>query len=122
MLGKSYAGFFDRTCHLRGTGTVINYTCDICKQPIDSENSVRYVVRLEVYASLDPIEEDLSEDRDHLLEIHDILEHLEDSQDTQISDEVYHHARYDLCSDCRRRYVENPLGRTISQQFDFSQN
>jgi len=35
---------------------VINYTCDGCKQPLDSENSVRYVVRLEVYASLDPVD------------------------------------------------------------------
>jgi len=101
---------------------VINYTCDGCKRPIDSENSMRYIVRLEVYASLDPIEEDLSEDRDHLLEIHDILEHLEDSGSKDICDEVYHHARYDLCSDCRQRYLENPLGRATTQQFDFSQN
>ena len=106
---------------------MINYTCDGCKRPIDSGNSVRYIVRLEVYASLDPVEEDLCDDRDHLLEIHDILEHLEatepnDFESGQTCDEIYHHARYDLCSDCRRRYVENPLGRPVAQQFDFSQN
>ncbi|NOY29269.1 MAG: hypothetical protein GXP28_03550 [Planctomycetes bacterium] len=101
---------------------MINYTCDGCKRPLDSENSVRYVVRLEVYASLDPIEDDLSEDRDHLLEIHDILEHLDATESEAICDEVYHHARYDLCGDCRQRYLKNPLGRPTAQQFDFSQN
>ncbi|MCA9231532.1 MAG: hypothetical protein KDA57_12850 [Planctomycetales bacterium] len=101
---------------------MLHYTCDCCKRPIDSENSVRYVVRLEVYASLDPVEEDMNDDRDHLLEIHDILEQLEDNENELIGDEVYHHERYDLCSDCRRNFVKNPLGRPVSHQFDFSQN
>jgi hypothetical protein len=30
--------------------------------------------------------------------------------------------RFDLCSECRERFVKNPLGRAISQQLDFSQN
>ena len=101
---------------------MIHFTCDCCKRPIDSENGVRYIVRLEVYASLDPAEDELNDDRDHLLEIHDILENLEDDESEQIGDEVYHHVRYDLCSDCRRRFVKNPLGQPASQQFDFSQN
>ncbi len=101
---------------------MIHHTCDSCKRAIDSKNSVRYIVRLEVYASLDPVEEDLTDDRDHLLEIHDILEHLDADEDAGIADEVYHKVRYDLCGDCRRRFVENPLGRPASQQFDFSQN
>ena len=101
---------------------MIHYTCDCCKRSIDSINSVHYIVRLEVYASLDPVEEDLTDDRDYLLEIHDILEHLDGEEDGGLADEVYHKVRYDLCSDCRQRFVENPLGRPISQQFDFSKN
>lgn len=101
---------------------MIHYTCDCCKQSIDPETSLRYIVRLEVYASLDPSEEDVNDDRDHLLEIHDILERLDDVEGDQVGDEVYHHVRYDLCSECRQRFVENPLGRATAHHLDFSQN
>lgn len=101
---------------------MIHYTCDCCKRSLDPQNEMRYVVRLEVYAALDPVEEDTSDDRDHLQEIQDILESLDDMDDREISDEVYHHVRFDLCSDCRQRFVKNPLGRAVAQQLDFSQN
>lgn len=107
---------------LKGTKQMIHYTCDCCKRPLDPNNDMRYVVRMEVYAALDPVEEDGNDDRDHLQEIQDILESLDDLDDCQISDEVYHHVRFDLCSDCRQRFVKNPLGRAMAQQLDFSQN
>ena len=101
---------------------MIHYTCDCCKRSIDPESELRYVVRLEVYASLDPTEEDLSDDRDHLQEIQDILERLDDEEDQQLCDDVYHHRRFDLCSECRKRFVDNPLGRVSAHHLDFSQN
>lgn len=101
---------------------MIHYTCDCCKRTINSETELRYVVRMEVYASLDPIEDELDDDRDHLQEIQDILERLDTAEDVQISDDVYHHQRYDLCSECRKRFVQNPLGRATTHHLDFSQN
>lgn len=101
---------------------MIHYTCDCCKRLIDPERELRYVVRLEVYASLDPMADDAEDDRDHLQEIQDILERLDDDADEQLSDDVYHHSRYDLCSECRTRYVKNPLGRLAMQELGFSQN
>jgi hypothetical protein len=101
---------------------MIHYTCDCCKQPLDTQNDTRYVVRLEVYAALDPVEDEANDDRDHLQEIQDILETLDDADDSQISDEVYHHARFDLCSECRQRFVKNPLGRAKAPHLNFSQN
>ena len=41
---------------------MIHYTCDRCKRTINPENELRYVVRLEVYASLDPIEDELHDE------------------------------------------------------------
>ena len=101
---------------------MIHYTCDCCKRSIDPDNELRYVVRLEVYASLDPTEDELNDDRDHLQEIQDILERLDDADDAQICDDVYHHRRFDLCGECRKRYVQNPLARASAPHLDFSQN
>jgi len=71
---------------------------------------------------MDGTEEELDDDRDHLQEIQEILERLDDAEDAQICDDVYHHARFDLCSECRKRYVKNPLGRLTTHHLDFSQN
>ena len=71
-----------------------------------------YVVKMEVYAALDPmasVEDD--DDRDHLQEIQDILERLEDAEDDRIGDDVYQQMRFDLCSECRRKFVRSPLGQ-----------
>ena len=42
--------------------------------------------------------------------------------DPQIGDEVYEELRFDLCPDCRKKFVKNPLGRGSAKQFDFSKN
>ena len=101
---------------------MIHFTCDCCKRTIDTQNDLRYVVRLEVYASLDSGESELDSDRDHLQEIQDILEQLDDTENEQIGDDVYHQTRYDLCSKCRMRFIQNPLGKVTSHELDFSQN
>lgn len=119
---RGEGSFVPRLRHLWGTGVMIHYTCDCCKRTINPDNELRYVVRLEVYASLDPGEGELDDDRDHLQEIQDILEQIDDSQDEQICDDVYHQRRYDLCGECRKRFVANPLGRSASHHLDFSQN
>jgi hypothetical protein len=101
---------------------MLHYTCDCCKRPIDPERELRYVVRVEVYAALDPSVDEDEDERDHLQEIQDILERLDDCDDEQLSDDVYRQNRYDLCSECRSRYVKNPLGRFALQGLGFSEN
>jgi hypothetical protein len=88
---------------------------------LDSDD-LRYVVKMEVYAALDqgPLGDD--DDRDHLQEIQEILQHAEDACDPQIGSDVYEHMRFDLCSDCRKRFVKNPLGRETVKQLKFSKN
>jgi len=100
---------------------MIHYTCDCCKRKLDTEE-LRFIVRLEVYASLDNDEGGRDEDRDHLQELQEILESIEDAQDEDIDSEVYHQVRFDLCSECRKRFVKNPLGRGVTQSLNFSQN
>lgn len=101
---------------------MLHFTCDCCKRVIDPERELRYVVRLEVYAALDPMDSELEDEHDHLQEIQDILDRLDDTEDERISDDVYQQKRYDLCSKCRNAYLKNPLGRVALHQLGFSQN
>ena len=101
---------------------MIRYSCDICKRDIDPKEDLRYVVKIEIYAAFDPmaLEED---DRDHLQEIRDILERSEDAESDQIGDDVYQQLRFDLCPECRKRFLKNPLGReSTTKILNFSEN
>ena len=101
---------------------MIHYSCDCCKRVLDPE-ALRYVVKMEVYAALDPsaIDDD-EDDRDHLHEIQDILQHSEDAADDQIGSDVYETLRFDVCPDCRKKFLKNPLGREHLHKFNFSKN
>ena len=57
---------------------MMHFSCDGCGRRLDPEYDVRYVIRMEVYASLDPNDGEFDDDRDHLQEIQDILEQLEE--------------------------------------------
>ena len=91
---------------------MIHFTCDRCKRVIDSEQELRYIVKMEIEAVMDPIHDDEpQDDRDHLHEIEEILERLDLNDDDAISDDIYHKRRYDLCPTCFRKFSANPLSR-----------
>ena len=68
-----------------------------------------------------PVSED-DDDREHLQEIQDILQRMDDAESNLIGDDVYERLRFDLCADCRRRFVKDPLARKVVGQFNFSEN
>ena len=77
---------------------------------------------MEVYAAMDDSEETANMDDDHLQAVQDMLEDMEDDQDSQFEGEFYQQLRFDLCCDCRKRFVRNPMGRQGTAQFNFSKN
>jgi len=91
---------------------------------LDPENDLRYVVKVESYVALEPVNADEFEgDRDHLLEIQEIIERLEDSEEPlEQNDTVYQKQRYDMCARCYREYIKNPVGRTRPTHIEFSEN
>ncbi len=104
-------------------GTMIRYSCDLCRRDLDPTTDLRYVVKVEVFASFDPTASEEEEgDRDHLEEIQEILERLEDAECDQIGDDVYQKLRFDLCAECRKKFLRDPLGRETVKVFDFSEN
>lgn len=102
---------------------MIHYSCDRCKRNMNPDSDLRYVVKVEIHAAMDPADaEEIDDDRDYLLEIQDILERLEDDEDDAIGEDVYQKRRFDLCPDCFRAYSKSPLGREVPAHIGFSQN
>jgi hypothetical protein len=102
---------------------MIRYSCDLCKRELDSHDDLRYVVKVEVFAAFDPaVGCGDDDDRDHLEEIQDVLERMDDASGSEIGDEVYQQLRFDLCPECRKKFMRNPLGREVAKAFGFSAN
>jgi hypothetical protein len=90
---------------------------------IDPQDELRYVVKLEICAAMDPVDAaDIEDDRDHLLEVNEILERLEAEEDDNIGDDIYQKKHFDLCSQCYREFAKNPLGRDQRVHLGFSAN
>jgi hypothetical protein len=102
---------------------MIRYSCDLCKRDLDSQHDLRYVVKMEVFAAMDTAAGE-DDDNDHLQEIQDILERLDDAEDDQIGEGVCQQLRFDLCPECRSKFVKNPLGREnfAAKLVGFSEN
>jgi hypothetical protein len=108
---------------------MLHYSCDICKRPIHPQADVRHVVKIEVFPAVEDGPcgcEDLDDyggDADHLEEMQDLLEQLDDCDDPRIAaDAAARSLRFDLCDACRQRFVKNPLGIKSGKYLDFSKN
>ena len=101
---------------------MIHYSCDMCKCELDPTHDTSYVVRMEVYPA--PVETSaaIDDDRDYLGDIHEVLERIEEfDADGQLPvSDTYRERRFDLCGECCKRFLKEPLGRSTSPQFDFS--
>jgi hypothetical protein len=106
---------------------MLHYSCDICKRPIVAGKDLRHVVKIEVFPAVEDQacgcggESAGPHVADHLDEMQDLLERLDDSELADLEDDT-RSLRFDLCDSCRQRFVKNPLGMKGGKQLDFSQN
>jgi hypothetical protein len=105
---------------------MLHITCDLCGKELRAGHD-HYVVKIEVFAKHDPAlltEEDLVED--HMEAVGELLRDLDDAEAADGIEPSRHHLRYDLCPECRQRYLLNPLHKDLNkeaaQKFDFSEN
>jgi len=99
---------------------MLHFTCDLCGRELGDH---RFVARVEVYPAFDPdeiCEEDL--DADHLQALSEDIAEMELSGDFEVEDCSPEELRFDLCADCRRRFLKDPLGRDPLRRLDFSEN
>lgn len=87
-------------------------TCDRCGETLLVESDVRYRVRIEVFAAYDPLELTRGDlERDLEQEMADLIERMRSMDPEELESQVYKRFDFDLCPDCQRRYLEDPLGR-----------
>jgi hypothetical protein len=105
---------------------MLHITCDLCGKELRAGQD-HYVVKIEVFASHDPAqltEADLEED--HMEAVSQLLREMDDQEATDAVEPARHNLRYDLCPECRQRYLRDPLNKELnkeaSQKFDFSEN
>lgn len=102
---------------------MIHYSCDRCKRMIDPAKEIRHVVRLDAQAVLEPLPNDeLDDDRDQLLELDELLQSLDLDDEELLLDEMSQQLRFDLCSECYRRFIQDPLGVESALNVGFSSN
>ncbi|MGV3608100.1 MAG: hypothetical protein ACO1RA_16965 [Planctomycetaceae bacterium] len=103
---------------------MIHYSCDRCRCEIDPQDDLRYVVKIEIQATMDPQMDSTEpdDDRDHLAEIEEIISELSDESMETIGEDIYQKRSFDLCPSCYRQFIKNPLGREQKASMGFSKN
>lgn len=99
---------------------MLHFTCDLCGRRLGER---RFVVKMEVYPAFDPEafdEDDL--DVDHLQEVAEVIEQIEATGQCHVDDCGSKQMRFDLCENCRRKFVRDPLGRENARRLNFSEN
>ena len=101
---------------------MLHITCDQCGKELRSGDD-HFVLKIEVFAAHDPAE--LTEadfDEDHMEEVSQLLQEMEEMGEIEDVEPPSRQFRYDLCPECRKKYVRDPLSKESSQKFDFSEN
>jgi len=103
---------------------MLHVTCDLCQKQLSAGHDCRYVVKIEVFAAHDPCqitEADL--DEDHMEAVSQLLHDEGDNlADPDLTAPTYKNFRFDLCPECHKKFLRDPLSREAAQKFDFSEN
>lgn len=70
----------------------------------------RFIVRLEVYAAASHMDLDVQEASGDPDEIKKIVDSLAKADPSDIEDRTYRLLSFDVCDDCRKELLRNPLG------------
>ena len=102
---------------------MLHVTCDLCGKELRPGDDHHYVVKIEAYAAQDPAEiTEADLDEDHMEAVSQLLRDMEDHLESAALADPYQNVRYDLCPECHKKFLRDPLGRENAQKFDFSEN
>ncbi|MDI6732483.1 MAG: hypothetical protein QME51_00410 [Planctomycetota bacterium] len=89
---------------------MFNLICDRCGRGLLINEDVRYEVTVEIKSAYDPMEitdEDLR--RNFTKDLARLLKVMEDKTEEELQDEVYKIFRFDICLQCQKELLKNPL-------------
>lgn len=88
---------------------MVVHRCDGCGSEM-LKGILRYRVKIDVRAAYDELEISLADlIRDHRAEMLALIEKLRDRDPREIEETVYKGFTLDLCPNCQRAYIKNPL-------------
>ncbi len=100
---------------------MIHYTCDGCKKNLNSNDDIRYKVKIETYIANDLDDDTLDTE---CIENEDFV--MDEDEDENICDELdeieYNTFEFDLCQACYKSYHKNPVSIKTFQYKRFSEN
>jgi hypothetical protein len=96
---------------------MLHITCDLCGKELRTDGD-HFVVKIEVFAAHDPAE--INED--HMEAVSQMLQDIEDFGEDGFIEPASQQLRYDMCPECRKRYLRDPLNKDAAQKFHFSEN
>jgi hypothetical protein len=102
---------------------MLRISCDLCGKELRPPEDHHYVVKIEAYPAHDPAEiTEADLDEDHMEAVSKLLQDMEEAPD-EVDVMAPHKAfRYDLCAECHRKFVRDPLAKETGQKLDFSNN
>ncbi|MEK7448381.1 MAG: hypothetical protein AAB019_02745 [Planctomycetota bacterium] len=89
---------------------MLHFSCDRCGKGLLLDEDVRYEVTIEVKSGYDPLEitrEDLQ--KDFSAEIAVLLKQMKKKGKQALEDGVYKIFKFDLCLQCQKEFIKNPL-------------
>jgi hypothetical protein len=101
---------------------MLHITCDLCGKKLRAGED-HHIVKIEVYTAHDPTElTDADLDEDHMEAVSQLLREMDDGEQAEGPEPPSQRLRFDLCPECRQRYLRDPLNKEAAQKFDFSEN
>jgi hypothetical protein len=118
----SYTTRTGRAAPLEDPTVMMHFSCDYCGKDMTEEGTSRYVLKMEAFAA-EPVQltdDDLEDD--HVEEMARLLNERENGDEEPPLLPTCKKMRFDLCANCFRKFVADPLGRESANKFDFSSN
>ena len=100
---------------------MIHFSCDRCQKTIASDD-LRFTVSIEIQVAVENQSADEEILSAEMEELHEVLDELNEEEREEVKRFAYQRQEHDLCLECQREYLANPLGVELPTRVGFSQN
>ena len=100
---------------------MIHFSCDRCHRAI-AKDELRFTVSIEIQVAVEnqPADEEVLPEEMEVL--HEVLDELNEEEREEVKRFAYQRQEHDLCLECQREYLANPLGAEAPTRVGFSEN